>query len=126
MTETPAENTPPKNEPKVFDKCPHCGSTARITDEPIKKLLEDGEISPATPLSDAFHVQLVDQEKMKKAALFSINGLVNIKIKVFEFAVCNDCGAFYCTKFSIIDQPAQAQFIPNQPPPKMQRTLPRK
>lgn len=111
-------NTEKKHPPFLVthEKCPVCGSTERLGQQVVDELKKDKALPEAfayagvtlqAPLFDPMHPPSI------LATAFTIKGL----ILCIDVCANPDCGVVYCTRFDVVDRPAQ---IVPQPPPGQQ------
>jgi hypothetical protein len=100
----PAEN---KIElPVTHDKCPVCGETKRLGQITIDNLKKDKSISDNFPYAGiVLQAQIIDPMMLTKI----LTPTINVKTIQVGIDVCAnpDCGAVYCVRFEVIEQPVQ-------------------
>ena len=113
----PEENQPPEPEkvtfPKTFDACPKCGSKVRLAAAAIQQLKDEGRLH-----KDSFNGGLMHQiPLLDQAHPPSILGpMIKLPMLYVYWDVC-ECGEMYCTRFDMIEAPAQVNMQHQAPPP---------
>ena len=98
--------------PVVHDACPVCKSTKRLGAGMIQQLKDEGVIH-----KDSFNEGLINQIPLVDQAHppTIIGAQIKIRVMLVYWDVC-ECGAMYCTKFNVVEAPAQVQMQPPQAP----------
>lgn len=109
----PEKPIPPDH--KVFDKCPHCGSTRRDGDEEIAYRVKAGLLSKDFPGGVRLQVSIFDPKMMMKSTIM-MPGMAKVSVMEYYFDSCAECGTLYRTKMAITEQqvPLQQQGPPPQ------------
>jgi hypothetical protein len=91
--------------PKVFDACPVCQSKVRLGAGWIQQLKDEGLIH-----KDSFNGGLMHQIPLldEKHPPSIIAQTFKIPVILIYWDVC-ECGNMYCTKFDVVNAPAQVQ-----------------
>lgn len=104
--------------PIVHDKCPVCGSTARLGQAAINQFKSQG-ILPKEAFGGGgllLQARLFDPHHPPVV----ITPTIIVKVIQVHWDVCGGypdkpCGTIYCTRFEILDQVADVQLIPGPP-----------
>ena len=98
--------------PRIFDQCPNCGSQVRLATAAIQQLKDAGTVH-----KDSFNTGLMHQiPLLDQAHPPTILGpQIKIPMLLIYWDVC-ECGTMYCTKFEVIQAPAQVEMQQPAPP----------
>lgn len=107
--------------PVLHDKCPVCGSKERLGQQVVDELKKDKTLPEAFGYAGiTLQAALLDPAHPPTI----LASTFTIKVMLLSLDVCAnpDCGAVYCTTFSVVDRPAQLG-TPQQVKPTGQQML---
>ena len=97
--------------PVIFDTCPNCNSENRLALSLVDSLKAGGSLPKTFPFTGlALQVPLMDQTRPP----ILVGPTMTLKVMTVMLEICGDCGTVYCTKFDIVDTPAQMQTMKPQ------------
>lgn len=91
--------------PITHDACPVCDSRKRLGASYIRQLKDEG-ILHKDCFNDGFVFQIPMVDPTRPPALLTTH--MTIKVVMVYWDVC-ECGAIYCTKFTVANAPIQVQ-----------------
>jgi hypothetical protein len=114
MTSEPVNGK--KQEPVTFDACPVCKGKKRLGADHIQQLKDAGVLHKDSFKNGFMHqIPLLDQAHPPTI----LGPTIKVNVANLYFDACADCGTMYCTRFEIVEMPAQIQMQqrPSPPPP---------